>query len=163
MAAVSEQFEVPSGLPQGPWQLETSPDGSFTIWAPTASGHYTWLLCSRNAIEHRAKESLAVARAIAAIPAMVEEIGRLQTAWHDAECGRDRLRALNEETRDILIVCLTRLESLCSCAEGSGCKDATLRTIVTAILAKSDEVDFGNCPWSFSDEALPEETSEAVK
>jgi hypothetical protein len=138
MAAMSEQFEVPSGLPEGPWQLETRPDGSFSIWAPIASGHYTWLLCARNQIEHRAKESLAVARAIAAIPAMIEEIGRLQKAWHDAECDRDRLRALNEEMRDILIVCLTRLEALCSCIEGSGCKDATLRTIVNAILAKSE-------------------------
>ena len=41
----------------------------------------------------------AVARAIAAIPEMRAENERLQTAWHDAECGRDKYRAENESLR----------------------------------------------------------------
>jgi hypothetical protein len=46
-----------------------------------------------------------------AIPDMAEEIGRLQTAWHNAECGRDRLRALNAEMYDFMTAALDHIEN----------------------------------------------------
>ena len=72
-------------LPPGPWSVG---------WEDTADGP-EWFVehtNSRTTIAY-GLESEHIARAIAAIPEMRVENERLQTAWHDAECGRDKYRA----------------------------------------------------------------------
>jgi hypothetical protein len=117
------QFEVPSGLPEGPWDLFEDDDG---FWSIAAAG----LLLVDTITDEQ------IARAIAAIPEMVEEIGRLQTAWHDAECERDRLRALSAEMREPIKEYIRDFLT-CAC-DPSACRTARRRIELQSLLAKSE-------------------------
>jgi hypothetical protein len=112
-----QPFELPSGLPEGPW----------TIVLCKVGGHYTSingativdasgvkLVGLSNKADRPLEEKKAVARAVIDIPAMVEEIGRLRVpipdlpdwralsrdltaALEQRNAENESLRALNDE------------------------------------------------------------------
>jgi|SRR5882672_1657134 len=127
-------FELPSGLPPAPWRAgETDFDAGWYVENDRGS-----FVC---------EVSEEVARAIASIPHMVEEIGRLReeadtTDASAADIAKEniRLRALNAELADHLAIMIGRFEK---CAVVLGDSDHESIKLVTAearaILAKSQE------------------------
>ena len=112
-------FELPSGLPEGPWKLDDE-------WAivDATGGLVTWVCRSA----HRTQ----IARAIASIPDMVEEIGRL----------RERIANLESGLRGFESDCI-ELAAECEDADISPAERRTYRAFAAsarAILAKSQEV-----------------------
>src|SRR5678809_1116614 len=56
----------------GPWEMDcVRSDGSFEIWSRRMEPRNSWCLCARSPIEHRAAESIANARLIAAAPRLL--------------------------------------------------------------------------------------------
>lgn len=136
----SGQFELPdlSGLPKGPWRHPHN-NGSRVVLDNdgnvVAAGHTT-----------------EIARAIRDIPAMVEEIGRLQdllnrqrarTDEEDELRGNalndlDSLRALNAELQEMLTSITDQLERI---GDTRMHKDGQFIADARALLAKSELAD----------------------
>ncbi len=136
------KIELPdlSALPPPPWRAdETDFDAGWYVENDRGS-----FVC---------EVSEEVARAIASIPAMVEEIERLREERDSRvsvellniereTCDRirsdnDRLCALNAELLISAEQYLRKLETLCSCAESSGCKDAARRAALKDLIARA--------------------------
>jgi len=137
-----KSFELPSGFTAGPWRASYGGGGSFTIYG-NAPSHL--VICARNEMPHRAAESEANARAILSIPAMVEETGRLDRGWRNANIEALKnsleaagLRTLNTELLISTKQYLSRLETLCVCSESSGCKDAARRAALRELIARTE-------------------------
>jgi len=84
-------------------------------------------------------------RLLASMPAMVEEIERLRELADTAdevaaETSKEniQLRALNAELLSSAEQFLRKLEFLCECAEGSGCKDAARRGALRDLIARAE-------------------------
>ena len=134
-------FELPSGLPEGPWRAERDEQTDST-----------WLVVNRFHCVQEEIQDEKMAIAIASIPPMVEEIGRLedllnrQTARTEEEAelygnalnDLEGLRALNAELLSSAEQFLRKLEFLCECAEGSGCKDAARRGALRDLIARAE-------------------------
>jgi hypothetical protein len=124
------QFDVPSGFTPGPWHVDA---------VGLIRDHQNGRMiadCGVHDSRIPFEERKANERAIAAIPTVVEEIGRLRRAWHDAECGRDRLRALNAELREPIKDYIRDFLN-CRC-DPSKCHTARRRLELQRLLAKSE-------------------------
>ena len=66
----------------GPWQADAiGSDGSFEIWSTRDMPHNEWIICSRNGIEHRAPESRANAKLIAAAPDLLAALKEIAEGY----------------------------------------------------------------------------------
>ena len=64
----------------GPWNLERTYQGGFNLWSGAASSG--WIICSRINIAHRAAESDANARLIAAAPVIADLNRDIAVVFH---------------------------------------------------------------------------------
>src|SRR6188474_2432924 len=71
----------------GPWTLEIDPDGGFIVTTGPADTAGTWVIVSRNPIQHRADESHANGRLIATAPDLLGILRPLVDRHCYEHCG----------------------------------------------------------------------------
>ena|SRR5258707_6482055 len=132
-------FELPSGLPEGPWE----PYRDDALWS---------VVTRRGYLIAEGINDESTADAIASIPAMAEEIGKLRERIAELYRAQKNqilsarffepdyvsLRAFNAELLTAAKQYLSRLETLCDCTESSGCKDAARRAAINELIAKAE-------------------------
>jgi hypothetical protein len=79
-------MKAETGHTPGPWRVTYSDDGGFQVGVELHDGAFDVVICARGSWTHRAKESLANARLIAAAPELLAalvgliELGRKDTS-----------------------------------------------------------------------------------
>jgi hypothetical protein len=81
----------------GPWEAVINSDGSFEIWADIGKTN-PWVICSRNPVDHRAKQSRSNGFLIGAAPDLLKALeaacGYLLNAKIDLETGCPKTTAI---------------------------------------------------------------------